>query len=159
MPASPTVGTVLFARRPRSLTIPEELRDSIAANIAANHPHEAGGYLACVRRDDRLYATDHVPLENVAPEPRRRFVATATDRVPPEPRVFYHSHTSPSTPSGLTGFDRRNINDPFALVVFAPHGEPYSYRLFRLGVLGWSEVPVTTPEDDVTEPARLPRLV
>ncbi|MFC6976043.1 Mov34/MPN/PAD-1 family protein [Halomicroarcula sp. GCM10025709] len=150
---------MLFARRTRSLTIPDELRDSIAANIAANHPHEAGGYLACVRRDDRLYATEHVPLENVATEPRRRFVATATDRVPPEPRVFYHSHTSASTPSGLTGVDRRNIHDPLAMVVFAPHGEPYSYRLFRLGLLGWREMPVTTADGDPAEPARLPRLV
>ncbi len=154
-----------FSRRLDSLTIPDELRDSIAANIAASHPHEAGGYLACTRRGDRLYATEHVPLENVAAEPRRRFVATASDRVPPNPRVFYHSHTSPSTPSGLTGVDRRNITDSLALVVFAPHGEPYSYRLFRLGLFGWQEVPVTGADGDgdgdgdLDEPARLPRLV
>ena len=148
-----------FARRIRSLTIPDELRTEIATHIAASHPHEAGGYLACVRRDDRLYATEHVPLENVSPEPRRRFVATATDDVPPEPRVFYHSHTSAATPSGLTSVDRQNIRDPLALVVFAPHGEPYSYRLFRLGLFSWREVPVTVVDGARGEPTRLPRLV
>ncbi|EMA04613.1 hypothetical protein C437_13740 [Haloarcula vallismortis ATCC 29715] len=147
-----------FSHRVRALTIPDEIRDAIAARIAASHPHEAGGYLACTRRDDRLYATDHVPLDNVSPRPRRRFVATATDDVPPEPRVFYHSHTSASTPSGLTGTDRRNIRDRFALVVFAPHGEPYSYRLFRLGVVNWREVPVMA-EESTEETTRLPRLV
>ena len=131
----------------------------MAAHIAASHPHEAGGYLACVRRDDRLYATEHVPLENVSTEPRRRFVATATDPVPPEPRVFYHSHTSASTPSGLTGVDRRNIREPLALVVFAPHGDPYSYRLFRLGLFSWREIPVTAGTDAPDEATRLPRLV
>jgi proteasome lid subunit RPN8/RPN11 len=149
---------VRFSHRFRALTIPDEIRDAIAAHIAASHPHEAGGYLACTRRDDRLYATDHVPLDNVSPRPRRRFVATATDDVPPEPRVFYHSHTSASTPSGLTGTDRRNIRDRFALVVFAPHGEPYSYRLFRLGVVNWREVPVMA-EESTEETTRLPRLV
>lgn len=152
-----------FSRRLDSLTILDELRESIAANIASSHPHEAGGYLACSWRDDRLYATDHVPLENAASEPRRRFVATASDRVPPTPRVFYHSHTSPATPSGLTGVDRRNITDRLALVVFAPHGEPYSYRLFQLGLFGWHEVPVATADGDEDGtpdgPARLPRLV
>jgi proteasome lid subunit RPN8/RPN11 len=149
---------VRFSNRVRTLTIPDELRNAIAAHIAASHPHEAGGYLACSRRDDRLYATDHVPLDNVSQRPRRRFVATVTDDVPPEPRVFYHSHTSASTPSGLTGTDRRNIRDRFALVVFAPHGEPYSYRLFRLGVVNWQEVPVTTV-GSAEETTRLPRLV
>lgn len=145
--------------RVRSLTIPDDLREAIAARIAASHPQEAGGYLACERRDDRLYVTEHIPLENLASEPRRRFVATATDERPSEPRVFYHSHTSASTPSGLTGTDRRNITDPLALVVFAPHGEPYSYRLFRLGLFNWSEIPVTTEEASSDETARLPRLV
>lgn len=152
-----------FPRRLDSLSIPGELRDSIGATIAASHPHEAGGYLACTRRGDRLYATDHVPLDNVATEPRRRFVATTSDRVPPTPRVFYHSHTSPSTLSGLTGVDRRNITDSLALVVFAPHGTPYSYRLFRLGLFSWQEMPVTTADGDGSgdpdEPPRLPRLV
>ena len=158
MATSRTDSTVRFSHRFRALTIPDEIRDAIAAHIAASHPHEAGGYLACTRRDDRLYATDHVPLDNVSPRPRRRFVATATDDVPPEPRVFYHSHTSASTPSGLTGTDRRNIRDRFALVVFAPHGEPYSYRLFRLGVVNWREVPVMA-EESTEETTRLPRLV
>ena len=147
-----------FSHRTRALTVPDDVRDAIAAHIAATHPHEAGGYLACARRDGRLYATDHVPLENVSTRPRRRFVATATDGIPPEPRVFYHSHTSASTPSGLTGTDRRNIRDRFALVVFAPHGDPYSYRLFQLGTFNWREVPVTTGESG-EEATRLPRLV
>ena len=158
MATLPIHSTVRFSNRVRTLTIPDELRNAIATHIAASHPHEAGGYLACTRRDDRLHATDHVPLDNVSQRPRRRFVATATDDVPPGPRVFYHSHTSASTPSGLTGTDRRNIRDRFALVVFAPHGEPYSYRLFRLGLANWREVPVTTAES-AEETARLPRLV
>jgi len=149
---------VRFSHRVRALTVPDDIRDAIVAHIGASHPHEAGGYLACTRRNGRLYATDHVPLDNVSQRPRRRFVATATDDVPPEPRVFYHSHTSASTPSGLTGTDRRNIRDRFALVVFAPHGEPYSYRLFRLGLVNWREVPVTRAES-AEETTRLPRLV
>lgn len=148
-----------IGRRVGSLTLPEELRESVASHIAANHPHEAGGYLACERRGGQLYATDHVTLTNVATEPRRRFVATDVEDVPPEPRVFYHSHTSAATQSGLTGVDRRNIRDPLALVVFAPHGEPYSYRLFRLGLFGWREIPVTTVAESADERARLPRLV
>ncbi|MHC3381400.1 Mov34/MPN/PAD-1 family protein [Haloarcula sp. H-GB5] len=158
MSRSPAVGTVRFSHRARALTVPDEVRDAIAAHIAASHPHEAGGYLACTRQDDQLYATDHVPLENVSPRPRRRFAATAPDQIPPEPRVFYHSHTSASTPSGLTGTDRRNIRDRFALVVFAPHGEPYSYRLFRLGLFNWQEIPVMG-EPSHEEPTRLPRLI
>ncbi|GCF16121.1 hypothetical protein Harman_40560 [Haloarcula mannanilytica] len=147
-----------FSHRVRALTIPEGLRDEIAAHIAASHPHEAGGYLACTRRDGRLDATEHIPLDNESQRPRRRFVARPTDDLPPEPRVFYHSHTSASTPSGLTGTDRRNIRDRFALVVFAPHGEPYSYRLFRLGLFDWREVAVTAQET-TEDMARLPRLV
>jgi proteasome lid subunit RPN8/RPN11 len=150
---------VSLGRRVGSLTLPEELRESMAAHIGATHPHEAGGYLACERRDGQLYATDHVPLENVSAEPRRRFVATDVDGIPPEPRVFYHSHTSAATPSGLTGVDRRNIHDQLALVVFAPHGEPYSYRLFRLGLFSWQEIPVKTAAESTEEPTRLPRLV
>jgi len=148
-----------FVGRTRSLTIPEELRDSIAAHIEAAHPSEAGGYLACVQGEDGLYATDHVPLENVAAAPRQAFVARASDDRPPEPRVFYHSHTSASTPSGLSGVDRRNIRDSLALVVFAPHGEPYSYRLFRLGLFSWQEIPVRTSGESPDGTARLPRLV
>ena len=158
MAISLTRSTVRFSHRIRALTVPEDLRDAIAAHIAASHPHEAGGYLACARKDDKLYATGHVPLENVSPRPRRRFLATATEEVPPEPRVFYHSHTSAATPSGLTGTDRRNIRDRFALVVFAPHGEPYSYRLFRLGLVNWREIPVIR-EESPEETTRLPRLV
>jgi len=158
MPTPSIFGTVRLSHRTRALTIPDDVRDAIAAHVAASHPHEAGGYLGCAREDNRIYATEHVPLDNVSPRPRRRFVATATDGVPPEPRVFYHSHTSASTPSGLTGTDRRNIRDRFALVVFAPHGEPYSYRLFRLGLFNWREVPVTTSESS-EEATRLPRLV
>jgi len=148
---------VRFDRRIHSLTIPDELREAMTAHVASSHPHEAGGYLDCERRDGRLYATEHVPLDNLAAAPRQRFEATVTDAVPPEPRVFYHSHTSASTPSGLTGVDRRNIRDRLALVVFAPHGEPYSYRLFRLGLVGWQEIPVTAADEDPDE--RLPRLV
>ncbi|NHX40970.1 MULTISPECIES: Mov34/MPN/PAD-1 family protein [Haloarcula] len=158
MRRSPLRSTVRFSHHPQALIIPDDIRDTMAAHIAARHPHEAGGYLACTRRDSRLYATDHVRLDNVSPRPRRRFVATDTGAVPAGPRVFYHSHTAASTPSGLTGTDRQNIRDRFALVVFAPHGEPYSYRLFRLGLFNWQEVPVMG-EASQEEPARLPRLV
>jgi proteasome lid subunit RPN8/RPN11 len=142
----------------QALTIPDNLQTEISTHITACHPHEAGGYLACTRADGRLHATEHIPLDNDSERPRRRFVARPADDLPPEPRVFYHSHTSASTPSGLTGTDRRNIRDRFALVVFAPHGEPYSYRLFRLGLFDWHEVPVTA-EETTEDVARLPRLV
>ena len=158
MDRAPVRSTVRFSHHPQALIIPDDIRDTMAAHIAARHPHEAGGYLACMLQDNQLYATGHVPLENVSPRPRRRFAATAIDQIPPEPRVFYHSHTSASTQSGLTGTDRRNIRDRFALVVFAPHGEPYSYRLFRLGLFNWQEVPVMG-EASHEKPARLPRLI
>jgi hypothetical protein len=57
----------------------------------------------------------------------------------------------------MTGIDRKNITDPLALVVFAPHGDPYSYRLFRLGLFGWRELPVMGTDGDVV--VRLPRLI
>ncbi|GGO00653.1 Mov34/MPN/PAD-1 family protein [Haloarcula pellucida] len=147
-------------RRPSALVVPQAVRAAIADDVRTAHPHEAGGFLGCERRDGRLYATSHVALDNEAETPRRRFVSTATDAVPPSPRVFYHSHTSASTPSGLTGVDRRNIPDSLALVVFAPHGDPYSYRLFRRALFNWQEVPVETAEESAAVGReRLPRLV
>ncbi|WP_254273396.1 Mov34/MPN/PAD-1 family protein [Haloarcula marina] len=150
----------MFPRRIRGLVVAPTVRERVAATVAAAHPREAGGFLACERRGDRLYATDHVELDNEASEPRRRYVTTVDERAPPRPRVFYHSHTSPASPSGLTQTDRRHIPEQFALVVFAPHGDPYSYRLFKRGLLPWRELPVETGETDAAENrSRLPRLV
>jgi proteasome lid subunit RPN8/RPN11 len=130
------------------------MRDSIAAATESAHPAEAGGYLICERRDGALHAVEDVPLENQAEQPRTRFVSDA------EPdsthRVFYHSHTSARAPSGLTRPDRK-IPERLVLVVFAPHGEPFSYRLFERGVFRWHERPVVT--DEAQTSTRLPRLV
>ena len=147
----------MLARRPRRLVVPAELRESVASRVRDAHPAEIGGFLCCERRDDSLWATDHVPLDNESSEPRRRFRATIPPEEPPTPRVFYHSHTSPSAPSGLTRTDRANIQDSLALVVFAPHGRPHSYRLFRRGLFNWQELPVELAADEAE--SRLPRLL
>ncbi|WP_328765928.1 Mov34/MPN/PAD-1 family protein [Haloarcula nitratireducens] len=140
--------------------MPAPIRERLAETAEAAHPREAGGFLACERRGDRLRAVSHVDLDNEAEEPTRRYVATVDERAPARPRVFYHSHTSAASPSGLTETDRRNIPERFALVVFAPHGEPYSYRLFRRGLLPWRELPVEAAKTDESPTrARLPRLV
>lgn len=141
----------------RRLVIPAPIRTGIATAVATAHPDEAGGYLACERDGDTLRATEHVPLDNEAEEPRRRFVSTDRGSVPARPRVFYHSHTTAAAPSELTGIDRQGIPDPLALVVFAPHGQPYSYRLFRRGLFNWRELPVEA--DTAGEGQNLPRLV
>ncbi|WP_411718600.1 hypothetical protein, partial [Natronomonas sp.] len=121
---------------------------------AAAHPHEAGGFLRCARCGDRLRATGHVPVVNDSPSPRRRFETTVDDRAPPPPRVFYHSHTTPESISGLTPVDRRSIPEPFAIVVFAPREAALSYRAFKRNLLRWRELPV---ESSSTR-SRLPRL-
>lgn len=143
----------MFLHRPSRLVLPAAIRDRIAAAVAAAHPAETGGYLLAEQRDGALYATEHIHLDNQADDPRRRFVADVDRDSLPTPRVFYHSHTSPATPSGLTGIDRSGIPDPLALVVFAPREEPYSYRLFRRRLFNWREMPVESPGD-----ATLPKL-
>jgi proteasome lid subunit RPN8/RPN11 len=140
------------------VTIPRRIVHAVDDNIATEHPREAGGFLACERRDGRLHATGHVPLPNEAADPERRFVATVDERAPPEPRICYHSHTSASTPSGLTDIDRRMIPERYALVVFAPRGDPHSYRLFRRGLLRWRELPVGHTRSGPGEWHPLPRL-
>lgn len=137
--------SVVHLRLPRRLVLEPSVRDSVADAVRTSHPTEAGGYLACERRGDRLLAVEHVAVENEADEPTRRFVTTVDERAPPPPRVFYHSHTSAASPSGLTRVDRRHIPERYALVVFAPHGDPLVYRLFRRGLLPWREVPVEVP--------------
>lgn len=142
-------------RRPRRLVVPPAIRDSIASRVEAAHPEEAGGFLCCDREGDTLHVTEHVPLANEADDPRRRFLTTEPPALVPRPRVFYHSHTAATAPSDLTATDRANIPDPLALVVFAPHGTPYSYRLFRRGAFNWRELPVLA---DGEHGERLPRL-
>ncbi|WP_245180924.1 Mov34/MPN/PAD-1 family protein [Haloarcula amylovorans] len=150
----------MFPRRIRGLVVPAPIRERLAAAVEATHPNEAGGFLACERRGDHLHAVEHAELDNEAEEPTRRYVTTVDDRVPTRPRVFYHSHTSAASPSGLTRTDRQNIPERFALVIFAPHGEPYSYRLFRRGLLPWRELPAeAAATDESPTRARLPRLV
>ncbi|MDS0260700.1 Mov34/MPN/PAD-1 family protein [Haloarcula sp. S1CR25-12] len=146
----------MFPRRDRGLFVPEPIRDRLEASVADAHPVEAGGFLACERDGDWLRAVDHVALANEATDPTRRFRATVDERAPGRPRVFYHSHTSAASPSGLTDTDRRHIPERFALVVFAPHGDAYSYRLFRRGLVRWRELAVA-PARTVSQ-ATLPRL-
>ena len=138
----------------RAVLIPPPIRRSIETHVAAAHPHEAGGFLRCVRRGDRLRATGNVPVPNDSSTPKRRFETTVDDRAPPPPRVFYHSHTSPASISGLTPVDRRSIPEPFALVVFAPRETALSYRAFKRGLLKWRELRVETGPSR----SRLPRL-
>lgn len=146
--------TSVVPRPVAGFVIPPEIRQSLGSHIAADHPREAGGFLNCTRRGNRLYATHHVPLPNESSTPDRRFESTVDDRVPPPPRLFYHSHTSASAPAGLTRVDEQSIPEPFAIVVFAPHGTPLSYRGFKRRLLGWQELPVETS----TDRTRLPRL-
>ena len=126
----------------RTVVIPPSIRASIESYIATNHPNEAGGFLGCRRQGRRLRATRHIPIANESSIPKRRFETTVDDRVPPPPRVFYHSHTSPESISGLTRIDKRLIPEPFALVIFAPHGEALSYRGFKHSLLEWRELRV-----------------
>jgi hypothetical protein len=59
-------------------------------------------------------------------------------------------------PSGMTATDRRHIPERYALVVFAPRGEPHSYRLFRRGFFKWHELPVAQSRGRSREPTPLP---
>ncbi|WP_049926053.1 MPN domain-containing protein [Natronomonas moolapensis] len=144
----------MVPRPVRAVLLPSPIRRSVESHVAAAHPHEAGGFLRCVRRGDRLRATGHVPVRNDSPIPKRRFETTVDDRAPPPPRVFYHSHTSPASISGLTPVDKRSIPEPFALVVFAPQEAALSYRGFKRGLLTWRELRVEAGSSR----SRLPRL-
>ncbi|PGF18342.1 hypothetical protein CP556_12880 [Natrinema sp. CBA1119] len=124
----------------RGIVISSSIRRSIESHVAEEHPHEAGGFLACERRSNRLHATRHVPVPNGSSTPETRFETVVDGRVPPPPRVFYHSHTSARSPSGLSTVDERSIPEPFALVIFAPHGTALSYRTFKRGLLRWREL-------------------
>jgi len=126
----------------QSLVIPPTIRASVESYVATHHPEEAGGFLDCVRRGSRLRATRHVPIPNESSIPKRRFETTVDQRVPPPPRIFYHSHTSPESISGLTRIDKRSIPEPFALVVFAPRGSVLSYRGFKRSLRRWRELRV-----------------
>jgi proteasome lid subunit RPN8/RPN11 len=142
----------------RRVVIPKRITEAVATHVESEHPHEAGGFLGCERRGGHLHATDHVPLPNDADRPRRRFVTTVDERVPPEPRICYHSHTSPATVSGMTKIDRQKIPERYALVVFAPHGDPYSYRVFQRTLLRWRELPVGRRSTESDRWIPLPRL-
>ncbi len=144
----------MLPRPVRGVVVTPKIRRSVASHVADAHPREAGGFLGCARRGDRLCSTRHVTLSNDSPTPTRRFESVVDDRAPPPPRLFYHSHTSASSPAGLTAVDKRSIPEPFALVVFAPHGTPLSYRGFKRRLLGWRELPVEGGPDRT----RLPRL-
>lgn len=133
---------VVFPRPVRTVVVPPSVRRAVESHVDDDHPEEAGGFLACERRGSRLHAERCVRIPNEAPTPRWRFEATVDERAPPPPRVFYHSHTGPGSPSGLTRFDRRSIPEPFALVVFAPDGEALSFRAFKRGLLRWTELAV-----------------
>lgn len=144
----------MLPRPVRGIVVTPKIRRSVASHVAADHPKEAGGFLGCVRRGNYLYSTNHVTLSNSSSRPTRRFESVIDDRAPPPPRLFYHSHTSASSPAGLTTVDEQSIPEPFALVVFAPHGNPLSYRAFKRRLLGWREIPVERGPDGT----RLPRL-
>lgn len=145
----------VFPQPVRGIVIPSEIRRAIESHVAATHPAEAGGFLACTRRGSRLHAERHVPLPNDATNPRRRFRAVIDDRAPPPPRVFYHSHTSARSPSGHTRTDERSIPEPFSVVVFAPHGPILSYRAFKRRLLDWRELIVEDGRDGVRLPRQL----
>ncbi|WP_204366756.1 hypothetical protein [Natrinema versiforme] len=134
----------MLPRTVRQIVIPPEIRRSIERHVADDHPNEAGGFLACERRGTQLYATRQIPVLNGSSRPKYRFETVVDERVPPPPRVFYHSHTSARSPAGLTKVDERSIPEPFALVVFAPHGPALSYRAFKRGLLRWRELRVET---------------
>jgi proteasome lid subunit RPN8/RPN11 len=141
----------------RQLVVPTRVRAALERHVAETHPAEAGGYLRCEREGARLVARAAVTVENDADEPRRRFETTVDERAPRLPRVFYHSHTLPSAPAGLTETDRTQIPERFALVMFAPHGEVYTFRAFKRGLARWRELPaVDRPEEGVDVSAARP---
>lgn len=144
----------MLPRPVRGIVVTPKIRRSVASHVAADHPKEAGGFLGCTRRGNYLYSTNHVTLSNSSSTPTRRFESVIDDRAPPPPRLFYHSHTSASSPAGLTTVDERSIPEPFALVVFAPRETTLSYRAFKRGLLKWRELRVETGSSR----SRLPRL-
>ena len=149
--------TVKFPRPVRRLVVSSRIRAALERHVAETHPAEAGGYLRCEREGARLVATEAVPVANDADEPKRRFETTVDERAPGLPRAFYHSHTLPSAPAGLTETDRTQIPERFALVMFAPHGEVYTLRAFKRGLTRWRQLPVDDrPEDGLEFPASRP---
>ncbi|WP_380675060.1 Mov34/MPN/PAD-1 family protein [Salinigranum sp. GCM10025319] len=146
---------VLARFRTRRLVIPEPLLSQVRAHVVEEHPNEAGGFLACEREGAALRAVDARRLDNESDRPLWQFKATV-DALPETPRVFYHSHTTSASPSGLTKPDRK-ITERFQLVVFSPGGDPGSYRLFRRGVFNWVELDVEVEREEGRH--RLPRLV
>jgi proteasome lid subunit RPN8/RPN11 len=134
---------VQFPRPVRRLVLPDPTRATLRDHVAHEHPEEAGGYLRCERRGGALVATGSVPVENDADEPIRRFETTVDERAPGLPRVFYHSHTLASAPDSLTETDRRQIPERYALVLFAPHGEVFTFRAFKRGLARWHPIAVT----------------
>jgi proteasome lid subunit RPN8/RPN11 len=134
----------------------KEVQAALEDHVARDHPDEAGGYLRCERRGGTLVATDVLPVENDAADPKRRFETTVDERAPGLPRVFYHSHTLPSAPRGLTAVDRKQIPERHALVMFAPHGEVFSYRAFERGLVRWRDLPVETRVRGDATPTRRP---
>ena len=132
-----------FPRPVRTLVVPERVRAALERHVADRHPEEAGGYLRCERRGDALVATEVVPVENDADDPERRFETTVDERAPGLPRVFYHSHTLPSAPASLTETDRKRIPEQYALVLFAPDGEVFTFRAFKRGLVRWHAIVVT----------------
>ena len=141
----------------RRLVIPAQVRRSLDQQVQREHPTEAGGYLDCRRAGNRLVATGHVPVDNDAADPTRRFETTVDERAPAFPRVFYHSHTSAASPAGMTNVDRKRIPEQHSLVLFAPDSEVYSYRCFKRGLARWHELPVCGQRLDATT-YPLPRL-
>ena len=147
-----TCVVVLSQFRPRRLVVPAPLLSRLRAHVTEQHPRAAGGYLVCEWADASLRAVDTVRLDNESDRPLWQFETTVDD-APAMPRVFYHSHTTPASPSGLTKPDRK-VTERFQLVVFAPGGEPGSYRLFHRGVFNWREFVVEV--DSETGWTRLP---
>lgn len=143
---------VRLPRPVRTLSLSRPVRTALEGQIAGEHPREAGGYLACERRGERLVATEAVPVANDAVDPRRSFETVVDERAPGRPRVFYHSHTLPSSPPGLTATDRRQIPERYALVAFAPRGEVLDYRAFKRGLARWRDLSVDLSPADAGTP-------
>jgi proteasome lid subunit RPN8/RPN11 len=136
------------------LTIPEEIRDEIAAHARRDHPDEACGIVAGPEGSDRPLRT--VPMTNAERSPTFfRFDSSEQLRVWRElddldevPVVIYHSHTATEAYPSRTDVGLASEPDAhYVLVSTANCGNeegPMEFRSFRIvdGVVTEEEVEV-----------------
>lgn len=126
-----------------ALVIPWRVLKSIIYHVEKEYPKECGGLLFCHKEFDVLYCESVEHLTNLSDDPTRLFIAEIleSDNFGRE-IVFYHSHTSKSSPKGLTKVDKTRILYPYAMIVYAPEGRVIDLCIFEKTPFGWKEFPI-----------------